>query len=97
MSVLEVFVAGDASSRCVHVRCFRAEHPGAESQIGIRIHWIRIRIPASDSVEFRRHAHLGYRLEGIDAYPQMYPHEAVAAGGRCWTLMDETAAYKYEA
>jgi hypothetical protein len=40
---------------------------------------------------------LGVSLQRNRRVPQMYPHDVVAAGGRCWTLMDETAAYKCEA
>jgi hypothetical protein len=68
-----------------------------ESQTGIRIHRIRYafrRLIAWKSADLRS---WGYRFKRVDAYPQKYPHEAVAAGGSCWTSMDETAAYKCEA
>ena len=38
-----------------------------------------------------------YHFDGIGAYPPNVPREAVAAGRRCWTLMDETAACRCEA
>jgi hypothetical protein len=59
------------------------------SQTRIRNHRDRMRVRPRDCVEFRRLADLGYRFEVSDAYPKMYPHKVVAAGGRCWTLADE--------
>jgi hypothetical protein len=61
----------DGASYCAGPKAEASSRREFESQTRIRIHRIRIRIPVSDGMEFRRLARLGYRVRGIAPYPQM--------------------------